>query len=758
MAEKSISIKNEGGKWKMLSKVKTLFFNVKGVFERKISPTRYSSSSGPANADLSIFDTSLVFLPKYSELTPEDKNTVDGIIKTLSLDDYASFVKFGDVFTSKSNAVTEVIIQVLGRISKDNPQYNLVRYQNDAPQMIPKLIRAEILHRELITCVHTLEETKKDAYLHAVALDRYIKRETLRKLDFLGVFGKANRLLFLRNQHSLEEAKQRVLISIKVLEQHSLAVAQTLKGQEELQKSYEIYSATKDRLRKDANHLHYQQIMVNTLDILTIETRNFCELLWEKEEKISYFDFLDKTHRMLESTIDSLEDKMFLKEKILETLSMIYLEIDLYRLAHKMEKELFVEEIHTALSNHLNMDQVKDVLPSFYRRLCIILTILHQDENQLSQKETTELFSLFASLAYSVFCFAQEWYYANTEEKYHIGVKIPDKMKEKMIKECLQYVAEVIQKQYDIVIQDKEERKRVLETLVSKYNNWLSLILNDNIVEKELLIFDDGIRKENADFTNLTHYVENYLSLGAFSFRVGSDFSIQPKYLISSEEERELFSFIDLYAYFQFNPQVTTNLFSDGYKKYDVTSSDFIAEILGGIDYWSDKEVKNLLTQIIYKELQQYFDFKSFYGRKEEKREVAYFPKLVDGIRESTLMVNRITHERYTLGQQNMPKDIFHEGTKGLFLHDDFKISSIFLRSLEDAIPNVEYFIISMQKFKRLNEEVKNGDNSYFREVFYCFHDITWLVVDTSDENKFDKVGRPQGLNELKKGYTIQFH
>ena len=186
--------------------------------------------------DISTIDTSFISVPKISELNLESKEKVYFYLSKLNYDNYESITKYSDSLLNESNKERDYIIRKIDELSK-------ILYRLTNKIKISEFIELIISREELLDSVEKIELINLEAELRTIALDLFIKKEEKRKYDFLGIFGKAERLRYLSNKNSLLNERKRLLTIIKLNYLNKCVIRKTLLENDELIKLMNKYIA-----------------------------------------------------------------------------------------------------------------------------------------------------------------------------------------------------------------------------------------------------------------------------------------------------------------------------------------------------------------------------------------------------------------------------------------------------------------------------------------------------------------------------------
>lgn len=167
---------------------------------------------------LSIYDTSHIKIPTIKALSKENQEKVLQYLNEIKYDDFQTIVKYSDDLLNKSTDEASIISKVFERYNEklfNNEMMNNIEYQ---------FIYANLADKEVRIIKDKIQEIHKEIWLRLIALDVYIKKEELRKYDFLGIFGKAEKIRYTKDKRSLlsERDNLKNALVINEVQQHAV--------------------------------------------------------------------------------------------------------------------------------------------------------------------------------------------------------------------------------------------------------------------------------------------------------------------------------------------------------------------------------------------------------------------------------------------------------------------------------------------------------------------------------------------------------
>lgn len=194
-------------------------------------------------SDLALIDTSFICVPKLSNLNQNDKERVlDFYNKLISKD--IDLVKYSSDLLDKANSESEMLVRAMLRYEKEY-DYLDYSYKKDVPSF-------ELCHLGKLSSIEyriieeDLTSIKKELLLKLVALDMYIKKEERRKYDFFGIFASSERVKYLMDKNKLLSERERLLTSIKILDNILTTIRKDINSNQRLILYYDLLVKLKD--------------------------------------------------------------------------------------------------------------------------------------------------------------------------------------------------------------------------------------------------------------------------------------------------------------------------------------------------------------------------------------------------------------------------------------------------------------------------------------------------------------------------------
>lgn len=333
---------------------------------------KIKSSTNGSDTGISTIDTSFIKVPNLSDLSKENQDKVMEYFNEIKYDSYETIVKYSDSLLKKSNKEIDFFVHdledsvknifaILKEVNKDN-YFKLLLYRE-----------------EIKLSIEVLNKIEEEAEFRLIALDTYIKKEERRKYDFLGIFGKAERLRYLSDKSSLLNERQRLLITIKLNKQHLQIIYNSLNENKDLLEQIESYIVTAKQF--DTKYCDARISMVYASELLLLKRsmdNNNCSKL-EKIEK----DSAKYLNTMIAPRMDGINTEEFEKmlssfeyKKVIQLFAQEDREIKQYAYEHRNDYQKIITEIKTVVnkyenspSNTWNLDELYDIIRKLWIRI-----------------------------------------------------------------------------------------------------------------------------------------------------------------------------------------------------------------------------------------------------------------------------------------------------------------------------------------------------------------------------------------------------
>ncbi|MBQ9854291.1 MAG: hypothetical protein IJO57_04600 [Bacilli bacterium] len=160
---------------------------------------------------ISKFNTDLLFIPKFEELSKDNQDKVLEYLKEVNIKDLESIFNYAKNLNEEANFNSEFLLRIYYKMTENNNLKNQNILYDECNTII------EI--NELNLCKNELFKLHEELILKIIALKKLYEKETSRKLIFIGFLEKMERIRRIDKINSLENAIQRLEISLQVIEQ-----------------------------------------------------------------------------------------------------------------------------------------------------------------------------------------------------------------------------------------------------------------------------------------------------------------------------------------------------------------------------------------------------------------------------------------------------------------------------------------------------------------------------------------------------------
>ena len=352
------------------------------------------------NVDISTIDTSFIKAPKLSDLSKENQDRVMVYFNEIKYENYETIVKYSDSLLERSNREIDFFVHdledsikdissIIKEVSKDN-HFKLLLYKEEIKLSIDEITKIE-----------------EEAELRLIALDMYIKKEEKRKYDFLGIFGKAERLRYLSDKSSLLNERQRLLVTIKLIRQHLQIIYNTLKNNKELLEQMELYFTNSSSF--NTMYCDSRIVMVHAQELLNLKRlidKNNCDELEQLEKNSETYHRMILTRKLANISIDEYDKihESLEYQKVIHLLAKEKRKIKQYAYMHRNDYKTIISEINTIVSKYENMPsnawnlgELYDSIGNFRKR---INEYFYLCKKHLSDNLINEVINSFLNLSY----------------------------------------------------------------------------------------------------------------------------------------------------------------------------------------------------------------------------------------------------------------------------------------------------------------------------------------------------------------------
>lgn len=695
---------------KVLSKIKS-------YFSKKESQPMVDKKTSSTPEEITCYDTNLVILPKYSELPEELKVKVNEFFEEINPDSYETLIHYGKTLQKRADDFTSVLMQVLKSIAEKDISITFNNSKSSA-EIFQELTTSLINKEKLSFCFKEIKALYDDARLRAIAIERYAKKESLRKFDLFGIFGRAERLMYIKHKETLRTVVEISLITVKILEEKLRCVIIALNEENNYNQAVEIYSKLcSDIIGKDFRNLSCVKYLRSIRDEvlfnynLCLDSSNHLHSIKNRLNTIVDNEYAHIANRF---RLSDEEKKLLVtyEHAFAEIIAGIEVFIQIYSVENETEYKTFIEEItedidyfknvmtHDAINNESKelIDQLKGRTLYYHR----FLTRIYKISGKTLDDDDKELFIMkhFCNLIYFLI---ETGNYDFVVKKIqdgefggNYGIKVSEERIEKMLEEYLKGSIENIDKFYGYYIYG--ENVKVLSELFNFNRELFNEVVNGNIL-------DIGIAKTTY-FQDSSGICVVDRNMKKIELQKIDGTELDTVYL-----SKHLISFAELFEYFEFA--------ESSIHRYNVVDDGMINLIIktalasGGFRVYANPHVFELMTAIIQRGVYKKFGFNIDAARpfdKVPKKNIAFIPRLVKSISCSG---NKPIF---------LPVRYFNKNTKYLYIHDAFDFENSNLRPVFDKLKNLEVILISRKKYDEIFEFI-NFPGGQFGDYKFEFVD-----------------------------------
>ena len=705
---------------------------------------KIKSTTNVSDVGISTIDTSFIKVPRLSDLSKENQDKVMEYFNEIKYDNYETIVKYSDSLLERSNREIDFFVHdledsikdissIIKEVSKNN-HFKLLLYKEEIKLSIDEITKIE-----------------EEAELRLIALDMYIKKEEKRKYDFLGIFGKAERLRYLSDKSSLLNERQRLLVTIKLIRQHLQIIYNTLKNNKELLEQMELYFTNSSSF----NTMYCDSKMVmmyaqELLDLKRLIDKNNCDELEQLEKNSATYHKMILTRKLANISIDEFDkiQEILEYQKVIHLLAKEKRKIKQYAYEHRNDYKNIISEINTLVSkyeqefrtNHFsewNIEEIKQNTIKYANSIELLTRICGR---YLNSDNYDELIKKMTNLA--LYLLIGDNFNFNGYLNVYYGndvVSYAEKASSVHFDKCIKLLDEVLAKYginesiFDEIEEDDDKKKTTINRLVLQ-------LINNNEVKYLYDLLRDGF-----DIYKIT-YQDELLFVDDWAKRI----LIYPLLSINGHILR---GFRNNKAKQELLDSITINKqydYDDFVKFYRCVSLWKIAKILKfiGINKFDEKLLINNLSQYIMlnqniqtNNLLRIIYAKIFIDRiiKEEKEEsILTIPSIIKLSKDYNTPFNKsiiyledsddldnlnIIRDKKTFGYRQ--KNPTFENLKVVFIN--YTLAKKFLGNKDYEIVNSEHEVVAQNFSKKKKNiidvkswEILNKKNTDFYQI-YCY-------------------------------------
>ncbi len=432
------------------------------------------------NNDLSKIDTSFVKIPKIKDLSMENQDKVNNYFNEIRVGSYETI--YSKLLLEKSNKEIDFFLHDL--------EDSLNDISKILDNVVDKYLNLLIYEEEIKVNVNEIVKIENEVELRLVALDMYIKKEELRKYDFLGIFGKAEKLRYLSDRNTLVNERERLLITIKLINEHLQVIYHTLKDNKTLLLAMDNFIKSNKDIPSSILENHIATIVDDIINKEKIISDTFP--IFEKNDE------LDETFSMEKKIIVVAKEKRKIK---------------IYAYEHRKDYVNLIQEIKNLTNKYENVSsekwdiyELKGERDKYVKITTNYLFVCHKYITDDILKELRE----------TLFRFNYYYWISSTGDEYSLSRK---RIVASSIKRLANQYIYYNNDDYTFEWQNNDEERiyneitnKKLKELMDKYN----ISFNSSVPLKKVFSLDKKNDVDNIQDEIIIHYIHDILC-GDFS-------------------------------------------------------------------------------------------------------------------------------------------------------------------------------------------------------------------------------------------------
>lgn len=192
-----------------------------------------------ASTDIVGYDTSFIYIPKYKDLTDDEKKIVDRYVSETDTTKFENIIGYGNEVYEYANCNTELLLNLFYQLTDNQTDRRFS--ERTEQEILEKRLDEMIKQEELQLYKLSLKNLEKEAALRTIALEEIQK---IKKKEFRpwGIFEKAERLQRRYQNEQLESAIERMKINKKIIEQQIQSIENTMTNSGTIVQSADVYN------------------------------------------------------------------------------------------------------------------------------------------------------------------------------------------------------------------------------------------------------------------------------------------------------------------------------------------------------------------------------------------------------------------------------------------------------------------------------------------------------------------------------------
>jgi len=341
----------------LLSKLKTMFNKNKQINTKDTTIVPY--------------DTSLVILPQYKELSKEEQEEVEKYKQEIKSGDVSSLTLYAGKLSEYANVNVTLLTKVYFKLTNQPADWQLEKM--DLEEIMRMRLEAKVNIEELHIYLAGLKKLEQESILRAVAVEEVRKQENKRKFEFLGLFSQAERMHRKNQLEQISSAKERMLITIKTMEQLMQAVNNTIENEEKIETAIDVYNVVlKSKMEKGISKTGKN---ISSVDIVRSMGADFLlPYLMESARKNALIQKLEETSELAELIFQEKEGILNSQEikdhtdtdetevRFVKELARMQRKITVYAYTHKQDVGKLREQLDNIIKIHVTPENKEQLL------------------------------------------------------------------------------------------------------------------------------------------------------------------------------------------------------------------------------------------------------------------------------------------------------------------------------------------------------------------------------------------------------------
>lgn len=178
-------------------------------------------------SDIVGYHTSLVYIPKYSELSKNRKALVDSYMSATDMTKLEDVISYGNTVSKYANDNTELLINLFYRLTEEQSDRKVRTMQEH--EILEERLKQMIMIEELELYKTALRNLEEEATLRTVALEEMYKRKK-KEVNLWGIFERAERLQRKNQEEQLQATIERMKINKKMIEVQLRSITNTIRS------------------------------------------------------------------------------------------------------------------------------------------------------------------------------------------------------------------------------------------------------------------------------------------------------------------------------------------------------------------------------------------------------------------------------------------------------------------------------------------------------------------------------------------------